>query len=287
MKNLQILLLFLMVISCKTPTFYQLIELESETIKDGYSSNEDIELNLNFWSNNGTTEYFIKNISQNTIYIKFDECQIIKNGLVHDLFDNSEYTSSKGSIVGRRAKRTVQYGAAISQSDVYSNNLNTAFGAEATILSAGLNASVSSSQAASRSTSFSSSVTTKDKRVLAIHPSTSRKIHGINLQSGIFRDCDIDNKVSSKKSNIENGLTFDKNDTPLKVKIIVRYSKDENFNDIKTYELETYVFRFSNWNSKAFVKQEKFIECDDDISYYSYKNVTEWYSPMRYYVKYR
>ena len=74
--------------------------------------------------------------------------------------------------------------------------------------------------------------------------------------------------------------------TPLKFKIIVRYSNDENFNDIKTYELETYVFRFSNWNSKAFVKKEKFQECDDDISYY-YKNVTEWYSPMRYYVKYR
>ena len=80
-------------------------------------------------------------------------------------------------------------------------------------------------------------------------------------------------------------MSFTKENSPLKVRILIVYSFDENFNDKKTYELDAYVKRFSNWNTNEFTREERYKRCEDD-NYYKFRNVTETYSPMRYYIKY-
>jgi hypothetical protein len=286
-KKISIVFLAILISSCVTPTYYQLVELSSDNIKEGISKNQDIEVIIDFWANGGTSKYSIFNKSTETIYIKYDECQVIKNGLAEDLYDNSEYSSTRGILTSSTKKSTRQKGASISQSNIYgSNSVYTSVGAAASLFSATLNASSSNSVSNTSSISSAKSVTSTDKRVYVLHPQSYRNIVGIYLQGSRFRDCDVLAKVSNKKSNIENGISYTKENSPLNVRIIITYSFDENFEDKKTYEVDAYVNRFSNWSEKKFITEEAYKVCEDD-RLYEYRNVTEWYSPMRYYKRYK
>ena len=286
-QKINIVLLAILISSCATPTYYQLVELSSEKIQDGVSENQDIKVGVNFWANGGTSEYSIFNKSKKIIYIKYDECQVIKNGMAYDLYDNSEYSSTRGIITSNTNKRTQQKGASVSQSNIYgSSSYNTPLGAAASILSASLNASVSNSNSVTSTVSNAKSVTSKDKKVYVLHPQSYRNVDGIYLQGSRFWDCDVSSQVSNKESNIRNGISYTKENSPLKVRIVITYSFDENFEDKKTYEVDAFVNRFSNWKENEFIKKEKYKECEDD-HFYEWQNVTELYSPMRYYKKYK
>jgi|TARA_B110000240_G_scaffold175431_1_gene202643 hypothetical protein len=285
-QKINIVLLAILISSCATPTYYQLVELSSENIQDGVSENQDIKVGVDFWANGGTSKYSIFNKSKKTIYIKNDECQVIKNGMAYDLYDNSEYSSTRGIITSKTNKRTQQKGASVSQSNIYgSSSYNTPLGAAASILSASLNASVSNSNSITSTMSNAKSVKSTDKKIYVLHPQSFRNIDGIYLRGSRFWDCDVLARVSNKKSNIDNGISYTKENTPLNLRIIITYSFDENFDDKKTYELDAYVNRFSNWSEKEFIKEEQYKKCEDD-KYYQYRNITELYSPMRYYKRY-
>ena len=286
-QKINIVLLAILISSCATPTYYQLVELSSENIQDGVSENQDIKVGVDFWANGGTSKYSIFNKSKKTIYIKYDECQVIKNGMAYDLYDNSEYSSTRGIITSKTNKRTQQKGASVSQSNIYgSSSYNTPLGAAASILSASLNASVSNSNSITSTVSNAKSVTSTDKRIYVLHPQSYRNIDGIYLRGSRFWDCDVLARVSNKKSNMANGISYTKENSPLNVRIIITYSFDENFDDKKTYEVDAYVNRFSNWNVGKFITTEKYKVCEDDKSY-KIRNVTELYSPMRYYKRYK
>ena len=120
-QKINLLILLTLLTSC-APGYFQLIELSSENIKDGISGNDDIEVKIDFWGNGGTTEYAIFNKSKKTIYIQYDECQVIKNDLAYDLYDNSEYTSTRGITNSSTKKYTKQKGASVSSSYIYGSN---------------------------------------------------------------------------------------------------------------------------------------------------------------------
>jgi hypothetical protein len=285
-QKINIVLLAILISSCATPTYYQLVELSSENIQDGVSENQDIKVGVDFWANGGTSQYSIFNKSKKTIYIKYDECQVIKNGMAYDLYDNSEYSSTRGIITSKTNKRTQQKGASVSQSNIYgSSSYNTPLGAAASILSASLSASFSNSNSVTSTVSNAKSVTSRDKKVYVLHPQSYRNIDGVYLQGNRFRNCDALDIVSNKKSNIDNGISYTKENTPLNLRIIITYSFDENFEDKKTYELDAYVNRFSNWSSSRFFIEIWDEECGIEVGYP--QKVTEWYSPMRYYNSYK
>jgi len=286
-QKINIVLLAILISSCATPTYYQLVELSSDSIKEGVSENQDIKVRVNFWANGGTSRYSIFNQSKETIYIKYDECQVIKNGLAYDLYDNSEYSSTSGIITSKTKGTKKQKGASISQSNIYgSSSIYTPLGASASILSSSLNASISNSNSVTSTVSNAKSVTSTDKRVYVLHPQSKRNIDGIYLQGSRFSNCDVLARASNKKSNIENGISYTKESSPLNIRIIITYSFDENFENKKIYEVDAYVNRFSNWSEQKFFTEEQYQECEDD-SFYNNRNVTEWYSPMRYYKRYK
>ena len=285
-QSISILLLTLLISSCAPKTFYQLVELSSNNIKEGESENEDIKINIDFWENGGTTQFSIFNKSLKTIYIKYDECQVIKNGMAYDLYDNSEYSSNRGIITSKTNARKQQKGASISKSNIYgSSSFNTVLGAAASIYSASISASASNFNSVTTTMSNTKSVSSTDMKTFVLQPQSYRIIDGVYLQSSRFYDCNVLASVSNKQSNIENGMSFPKEASPFNLRIIITYSYDDSFTDKKTYELDAYVSRFSNWNMSEFVKQEKYKKCEDDI-YFKYRDVTDTYSPMRYYIRY-
>ena len=256
--------------SCSQQIYYQLVELESDDIVAdgdfGVSSNDEIKVLYDFWSNNGSTSFQIFNKTDRTIYLKHDECQLIKNGSVIDYYDNGEYTSSSSVYKGVTYKRSNLYN---------SNSYNTPINAIASVLSA----------SATTSATSSSSVARIDKKVLVIPPNSSRAIPGYNLQNARYWDCDVLAKPSNRKSTRENGISFTEDNTPLEFRIFITYSFYENFNEKNTFESSAFLKYFSNWNSTQFIEEKSYKECEKN-NWYKIRNEAVISSPLMYYIKY-
>jgi hypothetical protein len=260
--------------SCNTATyFYQLVDIESDDIKDNQSSNQDLDVYFNFWGNGGPTTYKIHNKGEKTMYIKYDECQLIINGQVRDLYDNSEYTNSNSTSLTKGRSVSKSASGAISGIGVLSGL------AEAYSRSASASASVSKENTNSSSRTFSA------KKVYVLPASSSRDIYGPDLQSYVFSDCDLVEYPSIKKSALDNGFSYTNENSPLKFRVFITYAFNEQFSDKKTYSITGYVNRISNWNPSAFITNKKYKECDKGM--FKTKPVIEWSSPSRYYVSYK
>ena len=272
-KILNLIIACVLLASCSTPTrFYQLVDIASDDIKDNQSSNKDIDVYFDFWGDGGSTTYEIHNKGEKTMYIKYDECHLIVNGLVRDLYDNSEYTNSNSTSIKNTTGVSKSASGAISGTGVLSGL------AEAYVRSA--SASISSSKVNTKSLSR----TYSDKKVYVLPPSSSRYIYGPDLQSYVTKDCDLDEYPSKKKSNFENGLSYTNENSPLKFRVFITYAFDEQFSDKKTYSITGYVNRISNWHPSAFITNQNYKECDKEM--YKTKEVVVWSSPSRYYISY-
>ena len=257
---------FLLTSCSKAVYYYQLVELESENMEavdnQVIASNNDIKVVFDFWGNRGSSDFAITNTTNKTIYIKHDECFLIKNGRIIDYYDNAEYTSSSSLNKEVSAQRSNAY-----KSD-NSNILGTI-----------------RSKAASISSSTSSSVTKSDKKILPLPPNTTRVIYGPDLDGNRLWNCNVDPIPSRKKSNRQNGVSFTKDNTPLNVGVLITYSYEDDFSDKKTFETSAFLNHFSNWSPNEFIIAENYKDCEED-RYELYREVFIDHSPLMYYIKY-
>ena len=270
MKSIfRVLVLSLILTSCSQPLYYQLVELESDNMKevDGevLSSNDDIEVIFNLWNDGGSTSITISNKTNKTIYIKHDECFLIRNGRVIDYYDNAEYSSSSSNTLGASLKGSKLY------TSENTNNSNEIL-------------SVFSKNISSESTK-TKSINRSDKITLILPPNSNRVISGYSLQNNRFSDCDVKSTPFRKESNRDNGISFNVDNTPLDFRILLTYSFQDNFNDKKIFESSAFVKHFSNWLSNDFIIYKDFKECEND-RYVESKSYFKEYSPLMYYIKY-
>ena len=141
-------------------------------------------------------------------------------------------------------------------------------------------------QLVAKTKSNSSGVTKSDKKILPIPPNSYRKINGYTIQYNRLRDCNVDIKPSKKKSNKENGVVYDKEDTPMNLNILITYAFEEDFKNKKSFEISTFIKHFSNWHEDAFIVSEKYKECEDDI-FKKNRDIYVNYSPLMWFHKYR
>ena len=273
-KILNLIISCVLLSSCNTTTyFYQLVDIASDDIKDNQSSNKDLDVHFDFWGDGGSTTYEIHNKGGKTMYIKHDECQLIINGQVQDLYDNSEYSNSNSTSFKKGRSISNSSSGAISGIGVLSGLV------EAYSRSASVSTSVSKENTKTSSRTFS------DKKVYVLPPNSSRNIYGPDLQSYVVSDCDLAEYPSIKKSALENGVSYTNENSPLKFRVFITYAFNEQFSDKKTYSITGHVNRISSWNPSAFITNEKYKECDKGM--YKNRSVIEWRSPSRYYVSYR
>jgi hypothetical protein len=268
-----LILACILISSCNTTKYYyQLVDIASDDIKDNHSSNQDLDVYFDFWSNGGSTTYKIHNKTEKTLYVKYDECQLIINGEAQDLYDHYEYSNSESSSIKKGKSVSKSASGAISGIGVVSGLLE-AYGK-----------SISATSSISKENTNSSSVTYFDKEVYVLAPNSSRDIYGPDLQSYVFSDCDLVKYPTKKESALNNGFSYTKEDSPLKFRVFLTYGFNEQFSDKKTYTITGYVNRISNWHTNSFFTDQKYKDCDKGI--YKSRSITEWYSPSRYYVTY-
>ena len=166
MKNITsktILLIFFIITGCSTP-YYQLVELESLKIKkdnnDFIASNHHLGMKFDFWANGGSTSFDVVNMSDKTIYIKYDECHLVINGESKDYYDNSLYTSTSSILKNRKRSNTT-----VQQLKIYGKS-------QINISSFSSTSSIVNSR----------SKTEEDKLVLILPPSSFKEIDGFKIQ---------------------------------------------------------------------------------------------------------
>ena len=265
-----IVLSFILTSCSQSVYYYQLVELESENMKEVegqvISSNDEIEVVFNMWGDGGNTTFEITNKTNKTIYIKHDECFLIKNGRITDYYDNAEYSSSSSNTRSSSAKR----------SNIYNSNSNTTpLNAIGSVLS----------RESTNELTRTKSVTTSDKVTLPLPPNSHRVIYGYSLQNNRYWDCDVDPTPKKKNSNKENGLTFNKDNTPLNIRVLITYSFDDKFENKKTFESSAFLKHFSNWHADKFFNGEFYKLCENDLNQ-EYRKVPVDHTPLGYYVKY-
>ena len=270
--RLNLIIVCFLLASCTT-TYYQLVDIASDDIKDNQSSNKDFDVYFDFWDEGGSTTYKIHNKGEKTMYIKHDECQLIINGKVLDLYDNSAYTYSTSTSIKKGKSASNSASGAISGIGVLSGLVES------------YSRSISASASVSKENTNSSSRTYSDKKIYVLPPNSSRDIYGPALQSYVFADCDLVEYPSIKKSTLDNGFSYTNENSPLNFRVFITYAFNENFSDKKTYSITGYVNRVSNWNASAFITDERYKECDKGR--YQTKEVIKWRSPSRYYVSYK
>ena len=182
-RILNLIIACLLLSSCNTTIyFYQLVDIASDDIKDNQSSNQDLDVYFDFWGDGGSTTYEIHNKAEQTMYIKYDECQLIINGQVRDLYDNSEYTNSNSTSIKRGRSVSKSASGAISGVGVLSGLVEA------------YSRSASASESVSKENTRSSSRTFSDKKVYVLPKHLDEKVAMLHL-----------NKVGAKLTKLSKG----------------------------------------------------------------------------------
>lgn len=251
-KNYIIIALVLCVLlaSCaNTYQFCQVYETKSLNqdglIKSGNNElcyeNPQCVISYNFWSNGGTANFEFYNKTDEIIYIDLSKSFFVINGEAHDIYRNREW--SQGSTVG--VASSMAYGYGISRSEALSVGL-----IEPSLTSEGLitakarasknkSANVVSSNAVARSES--STVTIKEKQIVAVPPHSKKYIRTYSITTSPLLSCDLQ-RFPSKKARID----YTAENTPFRFSDIITYHVGENTQPI-TVKNEFYVSSVTNY----------------------------------------
>ena len=264
---LQMYILVILTTSC-TSTYYQLYTVKSDQLKvqDKLfgTSNDEIEIKYNLWSDGGNTNFIIKNKTNKHIYINRALSHIIINGIANTYF--------KGSVLGYsnavEANSTVINTAALSDL-VVGNKSTLAYG------------NAVSNQVGSK-IEASESITYKEEKIVSIPPFASKVFDGVTLVKRPYIDCDTDENPSYSKPYLK---TFDKNISPLHIRNYISYKVGEKDQEYQQKEDIFWISKIANYHKSAFTRTVKKTYCDGSTDGETIEVFT-FYNPNQFYIEY-
>ena len=214
MKNI----LFLMSLTCLmwscSSNYFQICKVSSNlpTSSSGaYTfTNEDIDIQYDFWSYGGNICFTIKNKTNEIIYIDLSKSFLIKNGIAYDYFLNrtistsSVLTSSKSSGISSSAMAIIN-----------SFNKRTP-------------GSVSSQEVNSIASQHSITISSKEQPTISIPPHSSKIFTEYSIMNSRFQDCEL-NETPSKKNSAS--ASFNLANTPVAFTNNICYRLGQNEKD--------------------------------------------------------
>ena len=242
--------LCILIASCSnTYQFCQVYETRSlnqdDHLREGNNElryeNSHCIIRYNFWSNGGTADFEFYNKTDEIIYIDLAKSFFVLNGEAFDIYRNREW--SQGSIVG--VASSMSYGHSASRSAALSVGLiepsltsNGMVAAKATKI-ASKSANIASMNAVTRSES--STVTIKEKQIIAVPPHSKKYIKTYSITNAPFLSCDLQRYPSQHAK-----LNFTAEDSPYHFSDIITYTIGDNTQHI-TVNNEFYVSSVTNY----------------------------------------
>lgn len=224
-------------------------------IKDGSGElqyeNSQCIISYNFWSNGGTADFEFYNKTDEIIYIDLAKSFFVVNGMAYDIYRNREW--SQGSTMSVASSMTYGYGtsrsAALSVGRI--EPIPTPYGlvTAKSMKSASRSANVTSSRAMAHSES--STVTVKEKQIIAVPPHSKKHVNTYSISSEPMLSCDIQ-RYPSQKSR----LNYTVEDSPYRFSDIITYTVGDNTQPI-TVNNEFYVSSVTNYAEPEIVVMRK------------------------------
>lgn len=223
--------------SCST-SFYQVYEAKPDaslqTTDQGLVYEDEFcRISYNLWADQGDIGFLFYNKTDENIYMDLTESFFIANGIAHNYYRNRTFSSSK-SIAS-----SVSTGAAASQAIAGFNVFGLLQSNE-----------VQGSKNVSTSGTSGTSVSFTEEAIITIPPKTAKVISEYNINSTIYRDCDL---YKYPNNNQVHTVRFQKENSPLVFGNRIAYSKGEE-TTLTRIENEFYVNAITNYPEKQAIE---------------------------------
>ncbi len=223
--------------------------------------NEQCVIDYNFWSNGGSADFYFYNKTNEIIYIDLAKSFYVSNDIAYDLYGAREWNQS--SSVGTASSLAYTYGESVAASlavgVIIPGILPYGY-----IGAAGAKASKTASRMA-RATAkntvtqvTSSSVTTKEKQIVAVPPHTKKYINTHNITLSPYLSCDLQRYPSTSAR-----LNFSADNSPYRFSDVITYTVGENKQPI-TVNSNFYVSSITNYaEPEIVVMKERGEPCEN------------------------
>ncbi len=229
-QRLILFTLIILVNSCTT-SYYQLYKVGSDKVMDNEKEllyeQSDVKIKYNFWDNYGNSSFLFYNNSDSNIYIDLSKSHLIINGIANTYFRN-RLISESASISQSSKKSTTSYYI----KNLTSGNINTTAIRFDDNLKSRTNVNFSEYINGKKISSTGESVSSQsysigyyEEKIICIPPHSGKVIDGYHISYNLYKDCDLFRYPSSKSIKT---ITFNKENSPLKIKNIIAYSYNEN-----------------------------------------------------------
>jgi hypothetical protein len=222
LKLFGVLTLFL--IGCSDVN-YQVISVESPLMENNDNElqfeNKDVEVLYNFWSDKGRLKFFMKNKTDEILYVDLKNSFFIKNNVANDYYVNKTKTYStktSGKVTAVNNEPNVVDGRTIEKSSKKGLELES-------------------------------------KKIIAIPPTSGKHVSYFNLRNTFFDFCDF---TVYPKRNDTSQVNFNQKNTPLTFKNFITYSFSKKLKTSKSVSHSFWVENVMAMTDKTFfVRKEK------------------------------
>ncbi|MBR5892625.1 MAG: hypothetical protein IKZ37_03165 [Bacteroidaceae bacterium] len=253
--------------SCST-TYFQVYDVETEGLQSSKEkitySNNDCEIIYDLWCAQGCLNFLFKNNSETDIYIDLSQSFFIRNGIAYDYYVDSEHTKSKTITTGTSAS--------IAKSQEF-------YGYQ---LPMWIPTTISRSTQVTRNGSVgtSSSITTKEPKVICIPAKSAKFIESFSISDYILLDCGNIELNKPKKESPR--INYIKKDSPLVFRNRLVYYVGQS-NEGVTVDNSFWVSGFTNYSKKEFYIRQREDNCFNKnsiktIEVYKYKSANKFYN---------
>lgn len=254
--------------SCAVPTYYQVYKATptNKIVQTGNNlvyEDDNCKVSYNLWSEKGNIGFDFYNKTDNNIYINLDESFFIINGIANDYYKNRVFSNSKS------LESTSERTATASKSISGVNNLK---------LLQTNKVQISGTSGLIASSGYSISYT--EDKIICIPSNTSKNIAEYNINSSVYRDCDLFKYPTKKQLNTK---SFLKSESPIVFSNRIAYTIGQSENLMK-FENEFYISEVSNFSESDMFESKYDEYCGQKrmtMSKY-FKSV----APNKFYIKY-
>jgi hypothetical protein len=245
---LSILFSSLVLYSCAPSFYYQ----HYRVTKYKEHRSPQIQVHTDFWSNGGTTNFTVHNLTDSTLYIDLFQSHLVMNGEAFTYFVSKAYTSQVSNTVINR-----DYGVISPSRTVREQGSST-------------------SSISLQSTNFT-------QRFVSIPPKSYKRLSGYSIAKQTYKDCNLNLYPRRDSSSIE----FNFENSPYAFRQVIAYgsnlSEPEHFH---LFDESYYVSSITNIYPDLYTDYVRVKECPDDASksvkVFNYKSNYSFYIPYTY-----
>lgn len=237
--------LTLLVTSCKSLTYYQILSttpVENVAIVENnlVYENKECKITYDFWSEGGDIGFIFQNKTNEMIYLKLDECFFVLNGMANNYYRNRTFTGSKSTVAS--------FASGLSASTTTSN---ASFTNENRMAIGNVHGLTSRNE---------SSVTFNEEKMVCIPSNSYKVISEYLISESMYRDCDLLRYPMTKKQT--RTLSYTKDNSPIVFGNRIAYTIGKS-NEIKHIENNFFVDKITNYPENDVIEQKPAKVCDE------------------------